>query len=119
MPNPLILGAWLRLEQALNELAAKEELFVISGPLYLDSQPPGINSPAQGFEPVAYFKIAVGQSGFLSFVFPANLRQHESYCDQLGELQSVEQMSGLRLLDDRKLGQSLQLLTDLGCGIDR
>ena len=35
LPNDLRSGAWSRLEQAINELVAyKEELYVVSGPLY-------------------------------------------------------------------------------------
>lgn len=117
MPSPLRLGAWLRLEQALNELVAQQDnLHVLTGPLFLITQPLSIAEANASFKPVAYFKLVVGKTGIATFVFPADLAQHEHFCAQLGELAQVENMSGLEFFPERDLTESAQLITELGCG---
>lgn len=116
MPGPLRLGAWLRLEQALNELVARQEdLFVIAGPLFLITQPLSTSNSSASLNPAAYFKIVVGEGGTATFVFPEGLAQHENFCDQLGRLDQLEGMSGLEFFPGRDLTESTQLIADLGC----
>lgn len=117
MPGPLRLGAWLRLEQALNELVARQEdLFVLTGPLFLITQPLSTASSNTSFNPAAYFKIIVSKSGIASFVFPENLAQQAHFCGQLGKLEQIESMSDLEFFPERELTESAQLIAELGCG---
>ena len=116
MPAPLRLGAWLRLEQALNELVARQEdLFMLTGPLYLITQALSTASSNTSFNPAAYFKIVVSKSGVASFVFPENLAQQAHFCDQLGKLEQIESMSDLEFFPERDLAESSQLIAELGC----
>lgn len=116
MPPPLRLGAWLRLEQSLNTLLALEdELYVITGPLYLITEPLSINSAAAEFNPAAYFKVVVDESGYAAFVFREDLAQSAAYCDQQSPLQQIEQVSGLVLFPGIKHGESAPLKSKLGC----
>lgn len=117
MPNPLRVGAWLQLEQALNEFVVNaEELYVVSGPLFLINQP--LNTLAvTGAElsPAAYYKVVVAKSGVQAFVFPENLPQQASFCGQKANLDELEHMTGLMLLPGRDLPESAKLLEGLGC----
>lgn len=115
MPSALRLGAWLRLEQALNQLVQqKEELYVVSGPLFLvtnlSTNPNDVDT-----SPAAYYKVVVARDEIAAFVFRDDLPQHASYCSQQGSLDQIQQMSGLTLLPDHKGHESRQLLTSLGC----
>jgi endonuclease G, mitochondrial len=116
MPAPLRRGAWLRLEQTLNQLAVSgKALRVISGPLFLINQPLNTASMGADSDPAAYFKVVVGSSGIAAFVFPKDLTQQERYCDLQGKLEQIELMSGLHLFPEVQLSESAQLLTELGC----
>jgi DNA/RNA endonuclease G (NUC1) len=88
MPAPLRMGPWLRLEQNLNALVAREEeLHVIAGPLYFDNGSANSDSLVPGINLAGYYKIVVGNSGIASFVFPQDLRQHEPFCQQINSLE--------------------------------
>jgi DNA/RNA endonuclease G (NUC1) len=116
MPPPLRLGAWLRLEQALNTLLSVEnELYIIAGPLFLITDPLSTSSAAADSSPAAYFKVVVDESGYMAFVFREGLEQSASYCDQLSPLHQIEQMSGLNLLPAIKNSVSSSLQAKLGC----
>lgn len=116
MPPPLRLGAWLRLEQALNTLlSAEDELYVITGPLFLITEPLSTSSAAANFNPAAYFKVVVDESGYTAFVFREDLEQSASYCNQLSPIHQIEQMSGLVLLPGIINNESSSLQTKLGC----
>ncbi len=116
MPAPLRTGAWLLLEQALNQLVSRYgELYVVSGPLYLINQGLSTSLDNADFGPAAYFKVVVSDDELAAFVFPENLGQHVHYCQQLGKVEQIEQMSGLELFPGRSLHESTNLLADLGC----
>lgn len=116
MPTPLRTGAWLQLEQALNQLVARSgELYVVSGPLYLINQGLSTSLTHADFGPAAYFKVVVADEGYIAFVFPEDLGQHEPFCAQVGNVEQIEQMSGLQLFPGRQLVASSRLLVDLGC----
>jgi len=116
MPPLLRLGAWLRLEQSLNTLLSLEdELYVITGPLFLITGALSANSAAAGFNPAAYFKVVVDKSGYAAFVFREDLEQSAAYCDQRSPLDQIEQMSGLILLPGIKNNQSSSLQAKLSC----
>ncbi|HAG73590.1 MAG TPA: hypothetical protein DCL66_15435 [Gammaproteobacteria bacterium] len=66
-----------------------------------------INSTAAEFNPAAYFKAVVDESGYPAFVFWEDLAQSVAYCDQ--------QMSGLVLLPSLKHAESDSLKAKLVC----
>lgn len=116
MPPTLRLGAWLRLEQSLNTLlSVEDELYVITGPLFLITEPLSTSSAPTDINPAAYFKVVVDKSGYAAFVFREDLGQSAAYCDQISPLHQIEQMSGLVLLPGITNNESSSLLTKLGC----
>lgn len=116
MPAPLRLGAWLRLEQSLNELVSRRgDLYVVTGPMYLITQALSSTNSRASFDPAAYFKVVVAETGVASFVFAENLPQHAHHCDQLGELGEIEAISDLEFFPERDLSESSDLIADLGC----
>jgi endonuclease G, mitochondrial len=116
MPSELRLGPWLRLEQALNILAAKRgELYVVSGPLFLITESLSSNNSLAALNPAAYFKVVTSGDEMAVFVFPNTLSQVESYCGHTSSLSDLETMSGLNVLPNKQLKVSQALLTDLGC----
>ncbi len=116
MPSNLRLGPWLRLEQAINGLTRKRgELFVVSGPLFLITEPLRSNASAAVLNPAAYYKVVSLDDEMAVFVFANNLSQVESYCGHTSSLSDLETMSGLNLMPDKKLKPSKALLAELGC----
>jgi hypothetical protein len=116
MPAPLRLGAWLQLEQALNSLTAQEEeIHVIAGPVYFNGTAPGSDPLEPGTNLAGYYKIVATDSGIASFVFPHDMRQSESFCQQLQSLGDVERLTNLELFPGHQKNQSWQLVADLGC----
>jgi endonuclease G len=116
MPSDLRLGPWLRLEQALNGLAGKQgELYVISGPLFLITEPLTSANSLAAFNPAAYYKVVTSGDDMAVFVFPNDLSQAESYCGYTTSLSDLETMSGLTLLPEKKRRTSRELLAQLGC----
>jgi DNA/RNA endonuclease G (NUC1) len=116
MPPLLRLGAWLRLEKSLNTLLSlQDELYFITGPLFLATGALSAKSAASEVNPAAYFKVAVDESGYAVFVFREDLEQSALYCDQRSPLDRIEQMSGLVLLPDIRNNQSSSLQARLGC----
>lgn len=116
MPSPLRLGPWLRLEQRLNRLAVeREELFVITGPLYIISNLSLAPNSAE-LNPAAYYKIVTDHTGVVAFAFPNDLKQHQSLCNQRVNYREIESMSGLTLFPQQpQIDESESLLKALGC----
>lgn len=116
MPQPLRRGPWLQLEQALNTAVnAGESVRVIAGPLYLVSQPLSRSPNAVNQMPAAFYKIVADKTGMAAFVFPAKLSQCANFCEQVGSLRDIEQMSGYVMFPDSNLRESSALLGRLGC----
>ena len=116
MPAPLRLGPWLQLEQALNSLTNREEeIHVIAGPVYFNGAPPGSDPLEPGTNLAGYYKVVATESGIASFVFPHDLRQFESFCQQLQSLDDIERLTNLELFPGHQKNQSWQLIADLGC----
>ena len=112
LPTDLRVGSWARLEQAINALATQAgDVYVISGSLV---------APEEMIEePGAYFKVVLAANRLSAFVFPSDLRQNDSYCDQLGSLQAIEARTNLNLLPALKSGELTlagSLNIELGCG---
>lgn len=116
LPSELRLGSWSRLDQAINEVAARNgELFVVSGPLYSIEE--GI-STAVNFElqlPSAYYKVVANSSSHAAFIFHRDLREHVHYCDQLSSLSEIEALASLELFPDTPSSASGELVAALNC----
>ena len=116
MPQSLRLGPWLQLEQRLNELVMrKEELYVITGPLFFVDRL-AANTAAAQTEPAAYYKIVTENDELAVFVFPKDLGQFDSYCSQVANLSELERMVSIDFFPGRRLQQSSDLLRKLNCG---
>jgi DNA/RNA endonuclease G (NUC1) len=115
--NEVRIGPWSRLDQAINELAVRQgELFVISGPVYQIRQPFTTGASSANNLPAAFFKVVANKNGQLSaFLFQQDMRQHERFCSQLSNLQTVEQLSGLDLLPQQQAWPVADLNEELGC----
>lgn len=104
LPPGLRMGSWSRLDQSINEFAARVgEVFVISGPLYQDQLP------------TAYFKVIATKERQAAFIFPRNLDQHRRYCDQLSSLQRVQELANLELFPNLESTQAADLESEFGC----
>ena len=116
MPAPLRLGAWLRLEQALNALlTSKKEIHVITGPVYFESTAPGSESLEPGLNLASYYKIVRTESGIASFIFPHDMRQQESFCAGLVNIDEIERLTQLDFFPEHGATGSGQFATELGC----
>lgn len=116
MPSPLRRGAWLQLEQRLNRIVTAEQpLRVITGPLYLISEPLSATLDAARINPAAYFKVVVSGSSMAAFVFPQDLSLTDRYCDYQTALGEIERMSSLTLFPKKAPTPSAVLLRELGC----
>jgi endonuclease G len=121
IPVALRIGGWARMEQSINEYAAREgELFVISGPLYEISAP--LNSRVSGREadnvaesPSAFFKIVATPTRHAAFLFDRDLPRTAGYCEQRSTIQTIEQRSGLNFLPDLPQQGVADLAVSLGC----
>ncbi len=116
MPAPLRLGPWLRLEQRLNRLAVeREELYVITGPLYVIANL-SVAPSSEDLNPSAYYKLVIDGSSVVSFVFPESLSQSDRYCSYTANYQEIEQIVDLKFFPGRaNLKPSAELLDALGC----
>ena len=116
LPSALREGSWSRLDQAINELAARSgELFVLSGPLYLIQEPLNARGGPELVQPSAFYKLVANQRSHVAFIFHSDLPQHAHYCDQLSSLSEVEQLSGLQLFPDMQDSSTAELAAALHC----
>lgn len=116
LPNDLRIGSWSRLDQAVNELAARVgEVFVLSGPIYRIQGSLSTSPDNQAVQPSAFFKLIATESSLAAFIFPQDLAQHARYCDQLGSLQLIEQETELTLFPQRQVPFENDLSNRLGC----
>ncbi len=116
MPSALRLGAWLRLEQSLNSLVKQqEEVYVIAGPVYYNGTPPGSETLKPGENLAGYFKIVSTDSAYAGFLFPQDLPQTASFCEQVTSIGEIEDLTGLTLLPGRSPATAWNLLAELGC----
>lgn len=116
IPSDLRTGSWSRLDQAVNEFAARSgEVYVISGPLYQIQQP--LNAAAQddSNRPAAYFKVIATANAHAAFIFRQDMAPHARYCNQRSSLQQVEELSGLQLFPGLPTAGSSELHNEIGC----
>ena len=115
MPKSLRIGPWLHLEQQLNRLVARKgELQVITGPVFLIDNL-SASPTTTTIEPAAYYKVVASQDDVEAFVFSKELKQFDSYCDQVTDLKQLQRMLSIKFFPDRSLSQSDQLLAELNC----
>ena len=113
MKSDLRLESWSRLDQAINELVAREgQLTVVAGPVYGLGQ--GILP--DGSMPSAFFKVVANEQGELAaFLFDQDLPTHANHCEQLSDLATVQSSAGLQLFPDAAQWPSGSLVSRLGC----
>ena len=115
MPKSLRIGPWLHLEQQLNRLVARKgELQVITGPVFLIDNL-SASPTTTTIEPAAYYKVVASQDDVEAFVFSKELKQFDSYCNQVTDLKQLQRMLSIKFFPDRSLSQSDQLLAELNC----
>ncbi|MBM87862.1 MAG: hypothetical protein CMQ41_05735 [Gammaproteobacteria bacterium] len=104
LPSDLGAGAWSRLEQAINELAALEgELYIVSGPLFEALGSDLVNLRADSpVAPSGYFKVVATLTDYAAFIFASDLPIHAHYCEQIAEIDSIQELSGLTLFPNRE-----------------
>ena len=115
LPHDLRSGAWSRLEQAINELVAyKEELYVVSGPLYEVSGALSAGA-ADGAVPSSYFKVIATPSEYAAFIFAADLPIHAVFCNQIATISHIQELSGLILFPELDSDLTPGLYNGLRC----
>jgi endonuclease G len=120
LPVDLRTGSWSRLDQAINELAARiGEVYVLTGPLYQIQQPLDSNLTSATNLPSAYFKVILTETAHAAFIFQHDLAPHRDYCDQRTALGQIEQLSGLRLVPGQQTSMNSELHSELGCADTR
>lgn len=119
MPASLRLGPWLQLEQQLNRLVVdRGDLYVITGPLYLNSIL-SLSPSSTDLEPAAYFKLIADDSGIAAFLFAQDTDRFSDYCSQTSSLAEIQAMADLEFFPNRRqVQQSTALLASLGCRED-
>ena len=115
LPSDLRLGAWSRLDQAINELLSSEStIYVVSGPIYRTES---FNSEKLFEEaPERYFKIVATPESYASFAFDAKLPIHATYCSQLETIGSIHELTVFDILPNLATTLTPDLFASLGCG---
>jgi len=119
LPNDLRIGSWSRLNQAINELAARiGEVFVISGPLYRIQNGLQLDASANDSldAPAAFFKVVATDTSHAAFIFEKDLPQHQRFCDQLSSIQLIEDESDMNLFPQLQQYTDANLHLQLSCG---
>ena len=114
LPSDLRLGAWSRLDQAINELSSTDgPIYVVSGPIY----------KTEGFDlvkrydepPESYFKIIATHKAYASFTFAADLPIHAEYCLQVETIDEIQKSSGLQIFPNMQSVLQPDLYARLRC----
>ncbi len=114
LPSDLRLGAWSRLDQAINELSSSDgPIYVVSGPIYRSGE----------FElekhyrepPERYFKIAATAQAYAAFVFEAELPIHADFCSQLETIDEIQELIDVSIFPDLESMLVPDLFASLGC----
>lgn len=117
LTNDMRLGPWSRLDQSINQLVGdRDELFVITGPIYQIERALSEASSSINSLPSAFFKLVANLDGQVSvFVFAQDLQPHVRYCDQRSELDEVERLTGLKFFPAQAHWPLGSLDQKLGC----
>ena len=114
LPSDLRLGAWSRLDQAINRLSASNgPIYVVSGPIYRS----GVFDSEKHYEepPERFFKIAATAQAYAAFVFEAELPIHADYCSQLETIDEIQELIDISIFPDLESMLMPDLFTSLGC----
>ncbi|MDD9891582.1 MAG: DNA/RNA non-specific endonuclease [Gammaproteobacteria bacterium] len=115
LPGDLRSGAWSRLEQAINELAAEVgQLYVISGPLYEVSGRLS-TSARSGSLPSSFFKVVATKTDYAAFLFSDDLPIHADYCEHIAPVNAIQESSGFALFPELRDELSPGLFSGLRC----
>ena len=96
LPRDLRLGAWSRLDQAINRLSSSESpIYKVSGPMYRTES---FNSEKFCEEALErYFKIVATTESYASFAFDAKLPIYAYYCSQLETIGAIQGLTGFEI----------------------
>ncbi len=114
LPSDLRLGAWSRLDQAINGLSLSDSpIYVVSGPVYRSS----VFDLEKHYEepPERYFKIATTAKAYAAFVFEAELPIHSDYCSQIETIDEIQKLIDVSIFPDLKSMLVPDLFASLGC----
>ena len=89
LPSDLRLGAWSRLEQAINELSSTD------GPIYKTGEFDSVKRYEE--PPESYFKVVATEKAYASFTFAVELPIHAEYCSQVETIDEIQKSSGLQI----------------------
>ena len=114
LPSDLRLGAWSRLDQAINELSLSDgPIYVVSGPIYRSE----LYDSGKHFEeaPERYFKIAATTQAYAAFAFEAELPINADYCSQLETIDEIQELIDVSIFPDLESLLMPDLFASLGC----
>ena len=96
LPSDLRLGAWSRLDQAINELSSTDgAIYVVSGPIYKTGEFDSVKLYEE--PPESYFKVVATEKAYASFTFAVELPIHAEYCSQVETIDEIQKSSGLQI----------------------
>ena len=114
LPSGLRLGAWSRLDQAINELSSSDgPIYVVSGPIYRSE----LFDSEKHFEeaPERYFKIVATAQAYAAFAFEAELPINADYCSQLETIDEIQELIDVSIFPDLESMLVPDLFASLGC----
>lgn len=116
--SSLSQGAWYGLDWAIRNLVNREEsVFVLTGPVFNQNEEP-IQLPIdkQHRVPDAFFKIILTPDGrSAAFLLQQSSPVHMHHCEQLSDVQRIEELTGLEFFPDLSRPLEPTLQTRLGC----
>ena len=96
LPSDLRLGAWSRLDQAINELSSTDgPIYVVSGPIHKTGEFDSVKRYEE--PPESYFKVVATEKAYASFTFAVELPIHAEYCSQVETIDEIQKSSGLQI----------------------
>ena len=111
LPPDLRLGAWSRLDQAVNEESVGGgDYYIVSGPVVADSEAtPGRNTSTQ------FFKVIARDEQLATFLFPSDIAPHISYCQFQSSLAELEELTLIDFFPTYDSAWTEDLAQELGC----
>lgn len=111
LPPNLRLGAWSRLDQAVNEKSASGGYYyVISGPLLAPKERLTAADSSDQF-----FKVIARDNQLAAFLFPADIEPHASYCQYLFSFADLEGLAQTTFFPTFNGTWSEDLAPEIGC----
>lgn len=112
-------GAWYGLEWSVRNFVNRgNEVFVIAGPIYKESQTVAqLQTEKQHRVPDAFFKIIVTDQGQASaFIFDQDTPVHVHHCELRTSIEEIETLTKLDIFPETPLLNIESLDASLGCG---